>query len=136
MQSSQTVGRPIQTFSSCLYRDTRPLLCFLRGFACLTMVGILPKVSYPNSQYTPQTSIYLEGNLVLNLIQLHQITEEWKTTVTIVSTVFRWLVDNGETDELLDSIVQWMSMVWLWLFLNRSKYLSYVLPLHQQVTID
>ena len=69
------------------------------------MGGIFPKGSYPNIQSTPQTVSYLEGDLVLTLIQFHQITEEWKTTVTIVFTLFRLLVDNEEIEESLNLIV-------------------------------
>ena len=45
------------------------------------MGGILPKGSYPNSQSTPQAVSYLEGELVLTHIHIHEITEEWQTTV-------------------------------------------------------
>ena len=39
---------------------------------------IFPEEYYPNGQSTPQTEIYLEGDLVIICVQLHQITDEWK----------------------------------------------------------
>ena len=66
---------------------------------------IFPKGSYPNIQSTPKMVSYLGGDLVLTYIQIHHITEELQTTVAIVFTLFWWLVDNEETDKLLDSIL-------------------------------
>ena len=79
--------------------------------------------SYPNSQFTLKTVRYLEGDLAITRIQLHQITEEWKTTVILIFILFWWLVENIKTDKPLDSIVQYMSMVLLRLFLNVSTCL-------------
>ena len=48
---------------------------FIRGFTYLHTGGIVRKGSYPNIQYTTRTVSYLEGDWVITLIQLHQITE-------------------------------------------------------------
>ena len=50
-----------------------------------------PKGSSPSIQSISQTVSYLGGDLVLTHIQLHQITEEWKTTVIIFLFCFNYL---------------------------------------------
>ena len=121
MQISQPVAWPILMLTGLLYRYNFPLLLFLRGFPYLPMVRIFLKVYYPNSQSTPQMVSSLEGDLVLTCIQLHQITEEWQITVTIIFTLFHWIVENKETDSSLDFIAKYMSMVWLYIFLNQDR---------------
>ena len=74
---------------------------------------IVLKSCYPNIQSTTQTVSYLEHDWVITIIQIHQIIEESQTTVTFVFTLFGWLFYNGKIDQSLDSIVQWISMVWL-----------------------
>ena len=94
------------TLTSCLYQDTYPLLSFLKVFPYLPMSGVFPKGSYHNSQSNPHTVSSLEGYSVLTCIHLHHLTEKLQTTVTTVFTLFQWLVENEETDNLLDLIVQ------------------------------
>ena len=113
MQIYQPVGWPIQTFTGCLYRDTCPLLLLLRGFTYLPGSGILPKGSDPNIKPTPQTVIYLEGNLVPTRIKLDQITKERQNIVNLFRTLFSWLVENAVTDKSFDWVVHYMSMVQL-----------------------